>query len=44
MGKTVDLSQKGDTLTYEGEFRKMVLEAARRKLVKRGAKEIILPL
>ena len=43
-GKSVDLSDKGDTLSVTGDFRRMVLEAARRKLVKRGAKEIILPL
>jgi hypothetical protein len=43
-GQVVDLSQKGDTLPFEGEFRAMVLEAVRRKLVKRKAKEIILPL
>ena len=43
MGKTVDLSQHGETLEYEGEFRRMVLEAARRKLVKRGAKDIKVP-
>jgi hypothetical protein len=42
-GQTVDLSAKGETLPFEGDFRRMVLEAARRKLVKRGAKEIILP-
>lgn len=43
MGRTIDLSAKGDTLKAEGNFRRMVLEAARRKLVKRGAREIILP-
>ena len=42
-GKTVDLSAQGETLSFEGEFRRMVLEAVRRKLVKRKAKEIILP-
>jgi len=42
-GQTVDLSQHGDSLPYEGHFREMVLEAVRRKLVKRGAREIILP-
>jgi len=42
-GKTVNLADKGATLPFAGEFRGMVLEAARRKLVKRGAKEIILP-
>ena len=42
-GQVVDLSGKGDTLEATGEFRAMVLEAARRKLVKRKAKEIILP-
>lgn len=43
-GQTIDLSARGDTLKAEGEFRRMVLEAARRKLVKRQAREIILPL
>lgn len=42
-GKVVDLSTRGASLEATGEFRRMVLEAARRKLVKRGAKEIILP-
>ncbi len=43
-GKTVDLQTKGDTLPFTGEFRRMVIEAARRKLVKRKAKDIIMPL
>ena len=43
-GKTVDLSNKGGTLPFTGACREMVLEAARRKLVKRRAKEIIMPL
>lgn len=30
-------------MPHTGTFRRMVLEAVRRKLVKRGAKEIILP-
>jgi len=43
-GKTVDLSAQGGTLPFTGDFRRMVIEAARRKLVKRKAKEIIMPL
>ncbi len=43
-GQVVDLSARGDTLPFTGEFRRMVIEAARRKLVKRKAKEIIMPL
>lgn len=38
-GKTVDLSDKGETLKAEGEFRRMVLQAAREKLRRRGAKD-----
>ena len=42
-GQTIDLSAHGASLPYEGKFREMVLEAVRRKLKKRGAREIILP-
>jgi hypothetical protein len=42
-GQTVDLTEQAKTLPFEGTFRAMVLEAVRRKLVKRGAKDIILP-
>jgi hypothetical protein len=42
-GQTVDLTAAGETLPYEGHFRQMVIEAARRKLKRRGAKDIILP-
>lgn len=40
-GQVVDLSQA--TLPFEGNFRAMVLEAVRRKLRRRGAREILLP-
>jgi hypothetical protein len=39
----INLTDKGDTLKAEGKYREMILEAARRKLVKRGAKDIYLP-
>ena len=39
--KDIDLCAA--VLNQTGEFRNMVLEAARRKLKKRGAREIILP-
>jgi len=42
-GKTVDLSKAGADLPFDTEFKRMVLEAARRNLKKRGAVEIILP-
>lgn len=42
-GKTIDLTPHAASLPFDGEFRGMVLEAVRRKLVKRGAKVIILP-
>ena len=42
-GKTVDLSTQGDTIPFTGVFRRMVLQAAEKKLKKRGAREIILP-
>jgi hypothetical protein len=42
IGQKIDLSKMD--LPFEGAFRAMVLEAVRRKLVKRGAKDIILPL
>jgi hypothetical protein len=40
-GKNIDLSAVD--LAHEGLFRKMVLNAVRRKLKKRGAREILLP-
>jgi len=43
-GKTVDLTMHGPSLKAEGVFREMVLNAAYRKLRKRGAREILLPL
>lgn len=36
-GKTIDLTEPAKTLPFEGRFRQMVLESARRKLKKRGA-------
>jgi hypothetical protein len=42
-GKTIDLTEAAKTLAFEGRFRQMVFEAARRKLKKRGAREVILP-
>lgn len=40
-GKVIDLSEK--EFPFTGGFRNMVLEAVRRKLVKRGARVITLP-
>jgi hypothetical protein len=40
-GKAIDLTR--EELPYTGKFRDMVLEAVRRKLKKRGAKDIMLP-
>ncbi len=40
-GQEIDLSEKD--FPFTGEFRDMVLEAVRRKLVKRGARVITLP-
>lgn len=42
-GQTIDLTPFADSLPYEGTFREMVLEATRRKLKKRGARDIIMP-
>ena len=42
-GQTIDLTEAAKTLQCEGRFREMVFEAARRKLKKRGAREVILP-
>ena len=39
----IDLTEAAKTLPFEGQFRDMVLEAARRKLVKRGAIRVIIP-
>lgn len=41
--QTIDLREAAKSMPYEGKFRDMVLEAARRKLKKRGASEVILP-
>ena len=41
-GQTIDLTEALRTLPFEGVFRDMVIDAAKRKLKKRGAKEIIL--
>ena len=40
-GQSVDLTQA--SFPFEGTFRAMVLEAVRRKLRRRGAREILLP-
>jgi len=40
-GQTVNLNDK--PLPFTGQDRRVMLEAIRRKLVKRGAREIILP-
>lgn len=42
-GKTIDLTDAAKTLPFEGRFREMIFESARRKLKKRGAREVILP-
>ena len=41
-GQTIDLTEAVKSLPFEGVFRDMVLDAAQRKLKRRGAKEIIL--
>ena len=40
-GQTLDLRAAAASLRFTGEYRRMVLEAARRKLVKRKAREVI---
>lgn len=42
-GTAVDLSDKGATLQADGLYREMILKAARRILVSRGATHISLP-
>lgn len=42
-GQTIDLTQPAKTLPFEGHFKEMILESARRKLKKRGARDVILP-
>lgn len=42
-GQTIDLTEAAKTLPFEGRFRQMIFESARRKLKKRGAREVILP-
>jgi proline dehydrogenase len=42
-GKTVDLREAAGSLPFDTEFKRMVIEAARRNLKKRNALEIILP-
>ncbi|MBV9657198.1 MAG: hypothetical protein JO295_03715 [Verrucomicrobia bacterium] len=41
-GRTLDLRESAKALRFSGRFREMVLEAARRALVKRKAAEVIL--
>ena len=43
-GQTIDLTPHMSTLAAEGHFRTMVLQSVRRKLKKRGAKDVIIPL
>jgi hypothetical protein len=42
-GQTIDLTEAAKTLPFEGRFRQMIFESARRKLKKRGARDVILP-
>ena len=42
-GQTIDLTEAAKTLPFEGRFREMIFESVRRKLKKRGAREVILP-
>lgn len=42
-GQTVDLVEAAKTLAFEGRFRQMIFESVRRKLKKRGARDVILP-
>lgn len=42
-GKTIDLTVAAKALPFEGVFRDMVIDAACRKLKRRGARDIILP-
>jgi len=42
-GQTIDLTEAAKALPFEGVFRDMVIDAACRKLKKRGARSIILP-
>lgn len=39
----IDLTEASKTLPFEGTFKAMILESARRKLKKRGARDVILP-
>jgi hypothetical protein len=43
-GQTIDLTEAAKTLPFEGRFRQMIFESARRKLKKRGARDVILPI
>jgi hypothetical protein len=42
-GKTIDLTEEAKKLPFEGRFRQMIFVAVRRKLKKRGARDVILP-
>jgi hypothetical protein len=42
-GQTIDLTEAAKALKFEGRFKQMIFESARRKLKKRGAREVILP-
>jgi hypothetical protein len=39
----VDLAEAAKALPFTGTFRRMVLQAAEKKLKRRGAREIIMP-
>lgn len=42
-GRTIDLRAPAAELPIEGEYKRMVLEAARRELRKRGAAAVLIP-
>jgi hypothetical protein len=43
-GQSIDLTEAAKALPFEGRFREMIFESARRKLRKRGARDVILPV
>jgi hypothetical protein len=40
-GQTLDLTEAAKALPFQGRFRQMIFESARRKLRKRGVREVI---
>ena len=42
-GRTIDLTEASKSLPFEGLFKDMILESARRKLKRRGARDVIVP-